>query len=278
MKTLIQAAEVWVPDADGHLLEFGSGLYGALAEFGAVSRQMCFGRGEGLPGRVWDEGRPLLLKDLQGGYFQRAAAARRAGLACAAALPVFVGARLKAVVVLFCGGVGDAAAGAVELWRNDPRITTDLTLVDGYYGATAEAFVAASRETFLPRGSGLPGLAWQREGSVFLERVQTSSKFVRAAAGLHQGLALPCALPANENHVLVLLATPAMPIARDIESWTLAADGQPARAYGLDEGAAVDAQAIAETFASAVPRANEGVLMVPVVADERVVEVLALRL
>ena len=84
MKTLIQAAEVWVPDADGHLLEFGSGLYGGLVEFGAISRQMCFGRGEGLPGRAWDEGRPVLLKDLQGGYFQRAAAARRAGLACAA--------------------------------------------------------------------------------------------------------------------------------------------------------------------------------------------------
>ena len=67
---------------------------------------MCFGRAEGLPGLVWDEARPILLPDLQSGHFRRAAAARQAGLVCAAAMPVVADVRcaderLCAVVVLF---------------------------------------------------------------------------------------------------------------------------------------------------------------------------------
>lgn len=54
MKTLIQAAEVWVPDAESHLLVLSGGSYGGATEFGAVSHSMCFGCGEGLPGRVWE--------------------------------------------------------------------------------------------------------------------------------------------------------------------------------------------------------------------------------
>ena len=47
MNTLIKAAELWLPDADGQLLELTGGLYGAAAAFGFLSRGMCFGRGEG---------------------------------------------------------------------------------------------------------------------------------------------------------------------------------------------------------------------------------------
>ena len=60
-KTFIRVVEVWVPDAEQSLLEFGGGLYGSAARFGMASRSMCFGRGEGLPGRAWDEDRPQLL-------------------------------------------------------------------------------------------------------------------------------------------------------------------------------------------------------------------------
>jgi hypothetical protein len=195
---LIQAAELWLPDAEGQLLEFGGGLYGDAVEFGLVSRSMCFGRGEGLPGRVWDEARPILLKDLQGGYFRRAAAARAANLVCALAFPSYFGDALKAVVVLFCGG-DMPHAGAVELWHNDPRVTTDLKLHDGFYGATPQPFASVSEETYLPRGVGLPGLAWQRGRSVWLDGLASSPKFLRSeaagATGIERGLALPCPVP-----------------------------------------------------------------------------------
>jgi len=311
MKTFIRVAEIWVPDSDKSLLEFGAGLYANAVEFGAASRSMCFGRGEGLPGRVWDEGHPVVLQQLQGGYFQRAAAAKAAHLACALAFPVYFDDELKAVVVFFCGGE-DAQAGAIELWRNDPRVSTDMTLVDGYYGATAAEFVAAARETYLPRGSGLPGLAWQREGSVFIDGLAQSTQFLRAqeaaAAGIQRGLAIPCPVPSREHYVLTFLSASATPIARRIESWVPDAGGRSLqRAYGFCEvagslptgapyttsGSGDDT--IAEAFASGVPRLRQkagdepgavgesaaaaglgGLIVLPIVSDGVVAEAVAL--
>lgn len=111
MPTFIRAAEIWLPDPAGQLLEFGSGVYLHAPAFGHASRAMCFGRGEGLPGRVWEEGRPVVLDDLQGGYFQRAAAARAAGLTCAVGFAAWFGPLLKAVVVIFCSGAATDPGG-----------------------------------------------------------------------------------------------------------------------------------------------------------------------
>lgn len=221
MKTLIRAIEVWVPDAEGQLLEFGDGLYGNAPQLRVASREMCFSRGEGLPGRAWDEARPILLKDLQASYFRRASAAKAAHLTCAVALPIYLADALKAVVVFFCGDAEDA--GAIELWRNDPRLTPDMTLVDGYYGSTSQDFVEASGDTYLPRGTGLPGLAWSRQASVFMDRLTDISRFVRAreaaAAGIERGLAIPCPVPGRDNYALTFLSAASMPFALRVESW-----------------------------------------------------------
>ncbi len=311
MHTLIQAAEIWVPDAEGSLLEFGDGLYTSAVEFGAISRNMCFGRAEGLPGRVWDEARPILLTDLQSGHFRRAAAARKAGLTCAVALPFYLDARLQAVVVLFCGGL-DPDTGAVELWRNDPRVTTDMTLVEGYYGATAPEFAAVARETSLPRGTGLPGLAWQRQASVFVDGLDQARQFLRgeaaAAAGIRRGLAMPCPVPGHQHHALTLLGSDATPVARRVECWVPAAGGAglqrrdghcavdgPLRGGAVCTTAGGGGDSIAEAFASAMPRIRQrasdepgavgtaataaglgGLLLLPVLDDGVASEVLAL--
>ena len=222
MNTFIRVAEVWVPSADGSLLELADGLFDAAPAFGAASRSMCFGRAEGLPGNAWDEGRPLLLRRLEGSYFRRTAAARAAGLTCAIALPIFVGEQLTCVVVLLCGD-REAQVGAIELWRNDPRVESDLRLADGYFGATDPDLEALSRDSFLPRGRGLPGLAWQREAAVFIENIGESRHFLRAQAAAHagivRGLALPCSTRTHQTWVLSLLSSPQSPIARRIESW-----------------------------------------------------------
>ena len=196
MNTFIRVAEVWVPSADGSLLELADGIFDAAPAFGSSSRAMCFGRAEGLPGNAWEEGRPLLLRRLEGSFFRRTTAARAAGLTCAVALPIFLGERLTSVVVLLCGygnGVAGAEVGAIELWRNDPRVESDLRLADGYFGATDPDLEALSRDSFLPRGQGLPGLAWQRDASVFIEDIGASRHFLRtqtaASAGIVRGLA-----------------------------------------------------------------------------------------
>jgi hypothetical protein len=307
MKTLLQVVELWVPDAEGQLLELQDGLYGGAKAFERLSRSMCFGRGEGLPGRVWEEGHPILLKDLQAGYFRRAAAARNAGLTAAVALPVFAADLLKAVVVIFCGE-GEGEAGAIELWHNDPRVTTDMTLVDGYYGAkasSAEGLAAASRDTFLPRGAGLPGLAWQRQASVFMDDLTDPSKFVRfeeaAATGMRRGLAIPCPLRTRQNFAVTILSSAALPFARQVESWMPTASGLALRReFGFSEdggrlpsldialGDAVAPGAseatVLDAFRSASPRllkgassthGGSGLLALPIDGDGSVAEVLA---
>jgi len=224
MQTFIRAAEIWLPVQDQALLEFGAGLFGEAHGFAAASRAMRFARAQGLPGKAWDQGRPLLLNALEGAHFHRADEARQAGLTCAVALPFFVAGRLTSVLVLF-GSDDQACTGAIELWRNDPRISSDMTLVDGYYGGTEPAFEQLSRDTYLPRGMGLPGMAWQREEAVIMGELGASTRFLRgdvaSDSGICRGLAMPCDTTGHASYVLTLLSGDDTPIARRTERWLL---------------------------------------------------------
>lgn len=254
--TFIRVAEVWEPSADGALLELSGGLYGAAPAFGALSQGLCFGRAEGLPGHAWDEGRPILLERFENSFFRRTAAAQAAGLGCALALPVFVDApvaadamggqapsaqdRLSCVVVLLCG---EAAVhqGAIELWHNDPRLSGDMALKQGYFGRDSQPLETLSRDAWLPRGAGLPGQAWQREAVVYMDALDGQARFLRAqtaaAAGIVRALALPCSGRGRESWVLSLLSSQTTPIARRVESWLPDGTGLLQRAFGHCESA-----------------------------------------
>lgn len=135
MNTFIRATEVWVPRSDGTALELGAGLYGTATRFGALSHGVHFAFGEGLPGKAWQEGRPIILRRFEGSYFMRTDATHAEGLTSGIALPVFSGDFLTAVLVIFCGD--DAAhAGVIELWHNQPP-SADMTLADGYHGRSS---------------------------------------------------------------------------------------------------------------------------------------------
>ncbi len=222
MKTFIRAVEVWVPSTDRSMLEFGGGLYGTATRFAALSRTLCFGRGEGLPGQAWEQGRPIILKAFDGSYFRRTAAAHAEGITCGIALPIFAGDFLTSVLVIFCGD-DEAHAGAIELWHNDPAASSDMTLVDGYYGTTAETFEFMSRRTTIRRGNGLPGMAWESGTPVFFEDLGKAARFLRAdtaqKVGINRGFAIPCAVQKAENHVVTFLSALGTPIARRFEIW-----------------------------------------------------------
>ena len=64
---------------------------------------LCFGRGEGLPGQAWEQGRPLVLKIFENSYFRRTAAAHAEGITCGIAVPIYAGDFLTSVLVIFCG-------------------------------------------------------------------------------------------------------------------------------------------------------------------------------
>ncbi len=221
--TFIKAAELWLPSGDGSLLELHGGAFGSAKRFEALSRSMCFGRGEGLPGRAWDEGKPVLLADFNGADFRRADAARQASYSCAIALPFFRQQAIAGVLVLFCSH-GVTPASALELWHHEARITPDMTLAHGAYAAGTQNFQEISHDTYLPRGVGLPGLAWQRGESVFLEDLAAApGRFLRAEmaaqAGFLRGLALPVGSRLDDCHVVTFLAGAQLPLAQRIERW-----------------------------------------------------------
>ena len=220
--TYIRVIEVWVPDAEDELLVLGSAWYGTAKRFGMLSQQMCFGRGEGLPGQAWEAGRPIVLKDFEGSAFRRTAAAHADGLTCGIALPLFKGDKLNAVMLIFCGD-SDTQAGAIELWRNEAAVSKDLVLDDGYYGSTSNVFEFISRRTAFRKGTGLPGMAWQAWLPVFMEDLGKSGRFLRTDSaikvGINRGFSIPCATPGPDTYVMAFLSALATPIVRRFESW-----------------------------------------------------------
>ena len=215
--TFIQVAEVWVPKGD--TLVYAGGDYNGLDTFEAASRKTSFVIGEGLPGKAWAEGRPVVLKAFDGSYFQRTEAAKEVGLTSAVAIPVFDEDVLKAVLVVLCGD--DAARiGAIEVWSDDD--SGMLKLDDGYYGA-AEEFEFVSQHTHFPKGQGLPGVVWAAQSPILMRDLGSGYKFIRASAagkaGLTTGLGMIVPVPGNKPYILTLLSALGTPIARRFEIW-----------------------------------------------------------
>lgn len=88
---LLRQAESWhVPDLDA-------------AEFVAASRGITFTPGEGLPGRVWQSGRPAWVGDVTADLtFPRAALAARTGLHGAFAFPIVLETQILGVMIFLC--------------------------------------------------------------------------------------------------------------------------------------------------------------------------------
>ncbi|CAD5370555.1 conserved hypothetical protein [Rubrivivax sp. A210] len=297
--TFIRVVEVWEPEAEGSLLVLGGGHYGSARHFGALSHHMCFGRGEGLPGQAWETGRPIVLESLEGSVFRRTQAAQAEGLSCAIALPLFDGERLKAVVLIFCGSSSRDVAGAIELWRNDPAESRDLTLDGGHYGQTAEAFEFISRRTAFRKGTGLPGLAWESGLPVFMPDLGKGGRFLRADSaqkvGINRGFALPCSAADGCHYVMAFLSALATPIVRRFETWLpdeagsylLRREGFCETAGALDSGhfderVASGSGALGQALASGVPRIGESpvaglqtLIALPVLRAGRVAAVVA---
>ncbi len=221
MKPFIRVAELWLPNKDRRWLEFSGGLYGDLTNFRAASEGLQFAFNEGLPGKVWAAGHPIILKTLESSGFVRADAAKEAGLTCGVALPVFAGEFLIAVVVFLCGDT-EAHFGAIELWTNGPNEAPFLTHADGYYGA-ARTFEFNSRRTKFPRGYGLPGRAWKGGMPMMVRDLANSNTFLRkeqaVEIGVNRGLGIPYSVMSGQTWVLTFLSALETPIARRFEIW-----------------------------------------------------------
>jgi len=217
----IKAVEIWVPNAHRTKLTLKTGHYGELDYFERISRGMQFAYDEGLPGKCWSSGQPIVLKQLSDSYFRRGDAAMTSELDCAIAIPTYDGADLRAVMVFLCGHDGHRI-GALELWHareGEPQ----MGLHEGYFGA-AEKFEFTSRNTQFSRKVGLPGLVWDSGMPMIMDDLGRSAQFLRSGSaekvGINRGVAIPChARPGTGSWVVTFLSARNSPIARGFEIW-----------------------------------------------------------
>ncbi|MCJ2185121.1 GAF domain-containing protein [Novosphingobium sp. 1949] len=218
----IRATEIWVPAADGRSIDLQSGVYGQMDYFAAVSRGMRFELGEGLPGKVWEQGRPIILRDLCNSYFVRKEAAMTEGLSCAVAMPSYDAGRLRSVTVLFCGD-DRFRLGALELWTLRSG-EDELSLVDGYFGHAHE-FESETRDTRFASGEGVPGRAWRTGRPDVLASLGSDGRFLRHEAadqvGFDRAVGVPCPSRKGVPFVLTLVSSCVSPVAGRIEYWVL---------------------------------------------------------
>ncbi|MEW5940562.1 MAG: PAS domain S-box protein, partial [Chloroflexota bacterium] len=76
-----------------------------LAKFDAATREFEFAPGEGLPGRVWQSGKPEWIPDLARDHFARVVPAAEAGLHSAFAFPVKLGSEVLGVMTFLDGDI-----------------------------------------------------------------------------------------------------------------------------------------------------------------------------
>ncbi|GMV04612.1 MAG: hypothetical protein AMXMBFR53_08920 [Gemmatimonadota bacterium] len=97
--------EVWIPAGNGSKLECHPVWHRAapgLDEFRGVSEAMLFGEGEGLPGQVWGQSRPVWCRNLDSpSQFPRFEAASRAGLVAGLGVPVLAHEEIVLVLDFF---------------------------------------------------------------------------------------------------------------------------------------------------------------------------------
>jgi hypothetical protein len=221
MKSFIKVIEVWVPDRERTRLELGSGLYGPHKAFREVSMLKRFHYNDGLPGRAWASGKPVVLTQFDDSYFRRIDAARQIGLTAGIAIPVFAGSFLLAVVVFLCGD-DEEHSGAIEVWGQDPAHPDEMTLIDGYFG-TLEKFAGVSRDVNMARGQGLPGRVWEKRMPMIIDDLGHANTFLRSRnaeeAGMTTGLGIPCLRGADEMYAVTFLSARDTPIARRFEIW-----------------------------------------------------------
>ncbi|MFI3135428.1 MAG: GAF domain-containing protein [Methylococcaceae bacterium] len=259
MKTFIKVTEIWIPDKKRTQLEFSAGLYGALTDFKSTSKQQHFAYNEGLPGKAWAAGHPIILTTFEQSYFKRTAEAKAAGLTCGIAIPIFSGEFLMAVVVFLCGD-DEEHAGAIEVWCNTATSDNELKVMDGYYGSL-QHFEMLSRQIRLSKGNGLAGLAWETGMPVLIEDIGKADQFIRASdaqqAGISMGIGIPLADTLGQTYIMTFLSAKTTPIAKRIQLWI---PDQQGKQLICQEGYSKNSNDLAEIFETITVNKGEGAL------------------
>lgn len=220
-KAFIKVIEIWTPTADQKQLTLVDSLCDDYENFHNQTQNRSFAYNEGLPGKAWANARPQIISNIAYSFFRRKEEAVKAGLSSAIAIPIFAGDFLQAVVILLCGE-DEHHTGAIELWGTHTKISSSLSLVDGYYG-NLKTFEWVSQQMSLKKGSGLPGNVWQSYMPLIIPDLGNATSFIRhhnaKEAGITTGLGIPFRNSLGEEYALTFLSAMGTPIARRFEIW-----------------------------------------------------------
>lgn len=116
------AGSFWMMDHRAGVLRCGE-LWSASEiqadEFKKSSQQTTFARGIGLPGRVWECGKPAWVRDVvQDANFPRAAVTKKAGLHGAFAFPVLIGNGVGGVIEFFSREIRELDEDLLQSFAN----------------------------------------------------------------------------------------------------------------------------------------------------------------
>lgn len=230
---LIVGVEVWSP-VDGSMVR-----QTAAPSIGDLDQRVGESHSRIIAGRV-DEAclsRLPLIVDLKG-----------SGLS-AMLWPVIDREKVNAVVAIYFQTEGQAVMAA-EIWTGKSG-RSELCLGDVCY-AGLDRFAKLSPYIAFPKGSGLPGLAWENNRPVLVEGLAHSPTFMRATGaekeGLDIGFALPCTAGNSLQAVALLLSSMKTPIARAYEVWLPMQQGSSIRLARVN-GSYVQAPALEKASA-----------------------------
>jgi len=154
----VGAIEVWHCDSkQSYDLKLYAGYFGQLKQFEVSARHTSFRQGTGLPGRAWESGAPVLMKDLGHSHaFVRREGALRAGINTGLSFPVFHDAHQVYVMALL-SSLTSPIARQVEIWERDPK-GPGLTFSEGESSFGEDLSQRYQRMQIAPR-EGLLGRA-----------------------------------------------------------------------------------------------------------------------
>ncbi len=215
--TLVQSIEVWSLADDGETMRLDDEVHW---EEGASIRPVAersVRSGEGMVGMAWKQRDAIILNEGDSVARNYSFAADTRKPEAWVAYPVLVGHDVQQVIVL---GIAPGP-GAFELWSRDDR---DEVSVSASYYVGLKSFEFISRYVRFPRGAGLPGTVWKTGQPKLVSNLSQSPGFMRSFAAdeteLNIGLGLPIGgSTGTSGAVLLLLSSPAKPIAVGFEIW-----------------------------------------------------------
>ena len=217
----LRGIEIWGKSEATQELTLLQSVYSDSDSFIDATEGVTFYRGEGLPGKVWNQRAPVFMHALAQPDFVRSSAARKVRIDAALGIPLFRRQHVAEVMVLLLEN-RDQTTAAFEAWRVDPQ-TERLQLADGHY-LNCPYTESLSAYLQYPAGKGFPGITAESARPQFRVPPVETNGIVRAPALLADKLTSFVGLPLTDSgsifsDVFVVMNGDSSPVFTFVQTW-----------------------------------------------------------